>query len=46
MADKYKIKISKAYYIAIEDEYGSEVDYDWSFLSYDETKKIAVRIAL
>lgn len=41
---KYKIEITKAYYIAINDKYGNEVDYDWSFLSYAETKKIAEKM--
>lgn len=44
MADKYKIKISKAYYIAIEDKDGYEVASDWSFLDYKETKKIAEKM--
>lgn len=39
MANKYKIKIAKAYHIAVEDENGYEVASDWSFLDYTETKK-------
>ena len=41
MAKKYKIKITKAYHIAIDDKDGYEVASDWSFLDYKETKKIA-----
>ena len=44
MAKKYKYKITKAYLISIEDENGYEVAYDWSFLDYTETKKIAERM--
>lgn len=41
---KYKIKITKAYYIAIEDKDGYEVASDWSFLDYKESKKIAEKL--
>lgn len=44
MAKKYKIKITKAYHIAIEDEDGYEVASDWSFLDYKETKKQADKL--
>lgn len=44
MAQKYKIKITKAYYITIEDENGYEVASDWSFLDYKETKKQAEKL--
>lgn len=44
MAKKYKIKITKAYHIAIEDENGYEVASDWSFLDYTETKKQAEKL--
>ena len=44
MAKKYKIKITKAYHIAIEDKDGYEVAYDWSFLDYTETKKQAEKM--
>ena len=44
MAQKYKIKITKAYHIAIEDKDGYEVASDWSFLDYKETKKQAEKM--
>ena len=44
MAEKYKIKITKAYHIAIEDKDGYEVDSDWSFFDYTETKKQAEKM--
>lgn len=44
MAEKYKIKITKAYHIAIEDKDGYEVDSDWSFFDYKETKKQAEKM--
>lgn len=44
MAQKYKIKITKAYHIAIEDKDGYEVASDWSFFDYKETKKQAEKM--
>lgn len=44
MAEKYKIKITKAYHIAIEDKDGYEVASDWSFLDYRQTKQQAWKL--
>ena len=41
---KYKAKITKCYYIAIEDKDGYEVAHDWSFLNYTEAKKEAEKL--
>lgn len=42
--NKYKIEITKAYLIAIVDKDGNEIDSDWSFLNYNETKKQAEKM--
>lgn len=42
--NKYKIEIAKAYHIAIVDKDGNEVDSDWSFLDYKESKKQAEKM--
>lgn len=44
MKPKYKAKITKAYLITIEDKYGIEVDHDWSFLNYSQTKQRASKM--
>lgn len=41
---KYKAKVTRAYYIAIEDEDGNEVETDWCFLDYKEAKKEALEL--
>lgn len=41
---KYKAKVTRAYYIAIEDEDGNEVATDWCFLDYKEAKKEALEL--
>lgn len=43
-AMKYKAKVTRAYYIAIEDEDGNEVETDWCFLDYKEAKKEALEL--
>ena len=44
MKQKYKAKITKCYYISIEDKDGYEVAHDWSFLNYTEAKKEAGKL--
>ena len=44
MKQKYKAKITKCYYISIEDKGGYEVAHDWSFLNYTEAKKEAEKM--
>lgn len=41
---KYKAKVTRAYYIAIEDEDGNEVETDWCFLDYKQAKKEALEL--
>lgn len=43
-AMKYKAKVTRAYYIAIEDEDGNEVETDWCFLDYKQAKKEALQL--
>lgn len=44
MVKKYKIKITKAYHIAIEDKDGYEVASDWNFCDYAQAKKDAQKL--
>lgn len=41
---KLKIKITRAYYIAVEDSSGKELISDFTFLNKDEAKKIGERM--
>lgn len=41
---KYKAKVTRAYYIAIEDKDGNEVETDWCFLDYKQAKKEALEL--
>ena len=40
----YKIKITRAYYVAVEDASGKELVSDFTFLTKDEAKKIGERM--
>ena len=41
---KLKIKITRAYYVAVEDASGKELVSDFTFLTKDEAKKIGERM--
>ena len=41
---KLKVKIVKAYYVAVEDSSGKEIASDFTFLTKDEAKKIGERM--